>query len=99
MIRTAFKSAAAMAGFVLLASSVLHADSFGPSTIVDTGHLVIRDDVRHRTDQPAGPDLRSGPQSLRGGGGRRRRVAPTGGPGCPVDINIYSPYTAGYSGR
>ena len=26
-------------------------------------------------------------------------LTPTGEPGCPVDINIYSPYTAGYSGR
>jgi hypothetical protein len=26
-------------------------------------------------------------------------LTPTGEPGCPIDINIYSPYTAGYSGR
>ena len=26
-------------------------------------------------------------------------LAPTGTAGCPADINIYSPYTAGYSGR
>jgi hypothetical protein len=26
-------------------------------------------------------------------------LEPTGGDDCPVDINIYSPYTAGYSGR
>lgn len=32
MIRTAFKSATVIAGFMLLASSVLHADSFGPSS-------------------------------------------------------------------
>jgi hypothetical protein len=26
-------------------------------------------------------------------------LAPTDEPGCPININIYSPYTAGYSGR
>src|SRR5678816_1719397 len=26
-------------------------------------------------------------------------LVPSGGAGCPVDVNIYSPYTAGYSGR
>jgi sugar lactone lactonase YvrE len=26
-------------------------------------------------------------------------LVPTGGTGCPIDINIYSPYTAGYSGQ
>jgi len=26
-------------------------------------------------------------------------LTPTGEPGCPIDINVFSPYTAGYSGR
>src|SRR5262245_54953589 len=38
MIRTAVKAAAVVAGFVFLASSVLHADSFGPSNDRRHGH-------------------------------------------------------------
>lgn len=26
-------------------------------------------------------------------------LTPTGGAGCPVNVNVFSPYTAGYSGR
>src|ERR1700742_2805791 len=38
MIRTAFKCATAIAGFVLLGSSVVHADPFGPSVDRRHGH-------------------------------------------------------------
>lgn len=101
MIRTAFKSATAIAGFLLLCSSVLHADSFGTSS-----------DRRHgRDSRPSVTTYTTGLTSPRGltfGPDRKLYVAeagvggelvPAGGPGCPVDINIYSPYTAGYTGR
>jgi len=100
MIRTAFKSAAVIAGFMLLGPTVLHADSFGPSN-----------DRRHSPSRPSVKTYATGLSSPRGltfGPDRNLYVAeagtgglstPTGEPDCPVDINIYSPYTAGYSGR
>jgi len=100
MIRTAFKSATAIAGFMLLGSSMLHADSFGPSN-----------DLRHAASGPSVTTYVSGLTSPRGltfGPDRNLYVAeagvggelvPTGEPGCPININIYSPYTAGFSGR
>lgn len=96
MIRTAFKSATAIAGLVLLSSSVL-AGSFGASS-----------DRRHGPPRPSVKAYATGLTSPRGltfGPDRNLYVAeagvggaltPTGTPDCPVDINIYSPYTAGY---
>ena len=93
MIRTAFQSAA-IAALALLGSSVLHADSFGPSK-----------DRRHGPSVTTYASGLSSPRGLTFGPDRNLYVAeagvggelaPTGGPGCPVDINIYSPYTAGY---
>ena len=43
----------------------------------------IRDDVRHGPDQPAGPDLRSGPKSLCRGGRHWRHVDADGRRGLP----------------
>ena len=101
MIRTAFKSATVIAGFVLLGSSVLHAaDSFGPSS--DRRHGPSRASVKTYATGLTNPrGLAFGPDrnlyvAEAGTGGE---LMPTGGPGCPVDVNIYSPYTAGYSGR
>ena len=101
MIRTAFKSATVIAGFVLLGSSVLHAaDSFGPSS--DRRHGPSRASVKTYAKGLTNPrGLTFGPDrnlyvAEAGTGGE---LMPTGGPGCPVDVNIYSPYTAGYSGR
>jgi hypothetical protein len=100
MIRTALKAATLFAGFVLLGSSVLHADTFGPSN-----------DRRHGHSRPSVKTYATGLTSPRGltfGPDGRLYVAeagvggeltPTNEPGCPADINIYSPYTAGYSGR
>ena len=91
MIRTAFKSATALAAFMLLGSSVLHADSFGATN-----------DRRH----PSRPSVTTyaggltSPRGLTFGPDRNLYVAeagvggelvPTGEPGCPININIYSP--------
>ena len=55
MIRTAFKPATLIAGFVLLASSVVHADSFGPSS-----------DRRHGPPRPSVTTYATGLTSPRG---------------------------------
>jgi streptogramin lyase len=100
MIRSAFKSAAVIAGLVLLGSGVLHADSFGPSN-----------DRRHG---PSGPNVKtyatglSSPRGLTFGPDRNLYVAEAGvggeleatdEPGCEKFVNVFSPYTAGYTGR
>ncbi|HKS55004.1 MAG TPA: ScyD/ScyE family protein [Steroidobacteraceae bacterium] len=91
MIRTAFKSATLLAGLMLLASSVLHAE--------------------HRPSRPSVTTYASGLSSPRGltfGPDRNLYVAEAGiggdlvprdDAGCPAMVNIYSPYTAGFTGR
>ena len=59
----------------------------------------IRDHVRHGPDQSARPDLRSGRQALLAEAGTGGLLTPAGRPGCPIDVNVFSPYTAGFSGR
>jgi hypothetical protein len=101
MIRTAFKSAIVITGLMLVGSSVLHADSFGPSS-----------DRKHKPSRPHVTTYATGltnPRGLTFGPDGKLYVAEagTGGEltavgdprGCPVDVNIFSPYTAGYSGR
>jgi hypothetical protein len=94
MMRTAFKSATLIAGLVLLGSSVLHAS-----------------DRKHGPSRPSVKTYATGltnPRGLTFGPDRNLYVAEagtggpltaTGGPGCPVNFNVFSPYTAGYSGR
>src|SRR5882762_9958437 len=100
MIRTAFKCATVITGFVLAGSSVLNADSFGPSS--DRKHALSRPSVTtHATGLTNPRGLAFGPDrnlyvAEAGIGGS---LTPTGGPGCPVNVNVFSPYTAGYSGR
>ena len=100
MIRTAFKSAIVITGLVLLGSSVLHADSFGPSS--DRKHGPSRRSVEAYATGLTNPrGLTFGPDGKldvaeAGTGGS---LTPTGGPGCPINVNVFSPYTAGYSGR
>jgi hypothetical protein len=100
MIRTALKPATLTAGFLFLGSSVLHADSFGPS-----------DDRHHGAHPPFVTTYATGLSSPRGltfGPDRNLYVAeagvggelePTDEPGCEKFVNVFSPYTAGFSGR
>ncbi len=100
MMRTAFKFVSMISGLLLAGAGVLHADSFGPSS--DRRHAPSRPSVKtYATGLTSPRGLTFGPDGKlyvaeAGVGGS---LAPTGEPGCPVDINIYSPYTAGYSGR
>jgi len=94
MIRTSFKLATVLSGFVLVSSSVLHADSFGPSfgpsvTTYATG-------LTNPRGLTFGPDGNLYVAEAGVGGGQTPADID---PGCPVMVNIYSPYTAGYSGR
>jgi len=101
MIRTFFHPAAALSGFVLVNSSIVHADSL----------------ERARSEKPAasGPSVTTyatgltNPRGLTFGPDGYLYVAEAGvgggqtpadiDPACPVDVNIFSPFTAGYSGR
>jgi sugar lactone lactonase YvrE len=90
MIHNAFKFATALTGLVLVSSSALHADSFEPSvTTYATGLTSPR-------GLAFGPDGHLYVAEAGVGGGQTPADID---PGCPVDVNIYSPYTAGYSGR
>src|SRR5688572_16004546 len=100
MYRTASRFITMTAGLMLAGSSVLYADAFGPSH-----------DSRHKPSGPSVTTYATGltnPRGLTFGpdgklfvaeAGTGGALTPAGGAGCPVDINIYSPYTAGYSGR
>ncbi len=101
MIRTAFFPVAALTGLVLASSSILHAGSLEPASGKKT-----------KSSGPSVTTYATGltnPRGLAFGPDGNLYVAEAGvgggqtpadiDPGCPVDVNIYSPYTAGYSGR
>lgn len=101
MIRTAFKPATVLTGFVLVSSSIFQADSFGPSGL--TTHASYGPSVRPYATGLTNPrGLTFGPD-----GNLYVAEAGTGGeqtpadidPDCPVFVNIFSPYKAGYTGR
>ncbi len=101
MIRTVIHSAAVLAGFVLVSSGIAYADS--------------RATASARKPAPSGPSVTTyatgltNPRGLTFGPDGHLYVAEAGvgggqtpadiDPGCPVDVNIFSPFTAGYSGR
>ena len=103
MIRTAFKPAIALTGMVLALgnSAVLEADSVGP-----------RSATKHASAGPSVTTYAAGftnPRGLTFGPDGNLYVAEAGvgggqtpadiDPSCPVNVNIFSPFTAGYSGR
>jgi hypothetical protein len=99
MIRTCFKFATIVGALVLAGTNVLYADSYeNPSDRKQQPRPSV---TKYATGLTSPRGLTFGPDGRlyvaeAGVGGE---LAPTGEPGCPVDINIYSPYTAGYSGR
>jgi len=89
MIRTAFKPVTALAGLALVSAGVVHAESSGPTV---TTYATGLTNPRGLTFGPDG-HLYVAEAGLGGS------LTPAGGPNCPPVPNIYSPYTAGYSGR
>jgi hypothetical protein len=101
MIRNVHRSATLIAAFLLLGSSVLHAaDSFEQSG--DRRHGHSRPTVKtYATGLTSPRGLTFGPDrnlyvAEAGAGGK---LTPRGGPGCEAIVNVFGPYTAGYSGR
>lgn len=89
-----------IAGFLLAGSGALHA---GPDGLAGNANT-----ARSRPQVSTYTSGLTSPRGLTFGPDRNLYVAeagtggsltPTGGPGCPLVPNIYSPYTAGYSGR
>ena len=101
MIRTALKTATVLTAFVLVSSSLFHAESFGPSSV--TTHASSGPSVTTYATGLTNPrGLTFGPDGslyvAEAGTGGEQRPADID-PNCPVLVNIFSPYTAGYTGR
>jgi len=100
MIRTAFKIETVIAGFLLVGSGMLHAESFGPSSAGKHPHS--RPSVTTYATGLTNPrGLAFGPDgnlyvAEAGVGGP---LTATGAPDCPAYVNVFSPFSAGYSGR
>ena len=101
MIRNVFYPTAALTGFVLVCSGILHAGSLEPAS-----------GKKPKSSRPSVTTYATGLTNPRGlafgpDGNLYVAEAGTGGrqttadidPGCPDMVNIYSPYRAGYSGR
>lgn len=100
-IRTVFYSAAALTGFVLVSSSILRADSLEPARVkkpASSGPSVTTyaTGLTNPRGLAFGPDGNLYVAEAGVGGGQTPADID---PSCPVYVNIYSPYTAGYSGR
>ncbi len=96
MTRTVFT--AALIGFVLAGSSVPRAEAAGPAGAKSRGPVV----TTYATGLTNPRGLVFGPDGhlyvAEAGTGGEQKPADID-PRCPVDVNIYSPYQAGYSGR
>jgi hypothetical protein len=101
MIRTAFKPATVLTGLVLVSSSVVHADSFALLSAT-TYASSVPSVTTYATGLTNPRGLIFGPDGnlyvAEAGVGGEQTPADID-PGCPVMVNTYSPYTAGYSGR
>jgi hypothetical protein len=100
MISTTFTPAAALAGLLLVSSSALHAGSPGPASAA-TRASPAPSVTTYATGLTNPRGLAFGPDghlyvAEAGTGGDQTA---TDEAGCKVDINIFSPYKAGYSGR
>jgi hypothetical protein len=98
MIRTAFKLAFALTGFMLVSSSVLHAEPIGSLSAkgkASSGPTV----TTYATGLTNPRGLAFGPDGLlyvaEAGVGGDEEPADD----CDVQVNMFSPFTAGYSGR
>jgi len=101
MISKLLRPSAVLTGLVLVSSSALYADSFAQGN-----------ERKQASSRPSVQTYATGLTNPRGlafgpDGNLYVAEAGTGGeqtpgdidPACPVNVNIYSPYTAGYSGR
>ena len=92
MMRAALKPAILITGFLLVGSSVSHADSSGPPRPAVTTYATGLSSPRGLT---FGPD-RNLYVAEAGVGGE---LVPRDDADCPAMVNVFSPYTAGFSGR
>lgn len=101
MIRTVFYSAAALTWIVLVSSSNSQADSLEPARVKKPASLgpsvtTYATGLTNPRGLTFGPDGNLYVAEAGVGGGQTPADID---PGCPVNVNIYSPFTAGYSGR